>query len=101
MISSGGGAATWLLLESFETTPILGMSTTVSQPLAPVIFTMCLSYFMAQMFMDIFELAVLVFMFVREKNKTFGEIYGPDATAVKKLEADIEKQDFSAYGPSK
>jgi len=47
--------------------------------------------------MDIFELTALTFMFVRHKNDSpecLG-MYGPDATEIKKLEEEIDKQDLS------
>jgi len=53
---------------------------------------------MAALFMDIFELAVLTFMFVRGKNDAeFEGKFGPDGTAVKELESEIEKQDLKGY----
>jgi len=33
---------------------------------------------MAMLFMEVYELATLTFMFVRNKNEKFGEIYGPN-----------------------
>jgi len=53
--------------------------------------------------MDIFELTALTFMFVRHKNESTEckSEYGPDATEIKKLEEEIDKQDLSDYGPSK
>jgi len=57
-----------------------------------------LSYFIGSLFMDIFELAVLTFMFVRQKNDTeLMSVYGPDATEIKKIEDEIEKEDHSKY----
>jgi len=47
--------------------------------------------------MDAFELAVLTFMFVRTKNAEYNDVYGPDATDLKQIEDDIEKEDHSSY----
>jgi len=33
---------------------------------------------MAMLFMEVYELATLTFMFVRNKNEKYGEIYGPN-----------------------
>jgi len=46
------------------------MPTQVALPFAPIIFSAMLSYFMAGLFMDVFELSVLAFIFARQKNES-------------------------------
>lgn len=94
LIMVGGAATTFLQLNYLTVTPILGMPTTVPIPYAPIIFTAALSYFMATLFMDIFELAVLTFMFARSKNESLDNKFGPDA-GVDELMNEINKQDLS------
>jgi len=76
----GGALTTYLQLTYLKSTPILGNSTDVPIPFAPIIFTAVVSYFMAGLFMDIFDLAVLTFMFARNKNTEVGDKFGPDAS---------------------
>jgi len=43
--------------------------------------------------MDVFELAVLTFMFCRAKNeKEFKSAFGPDADEINELEKDIDEE---------
>jgi len=66
--------------------------TDVAIPFAPVVFAACLSYFMAGLFMDIFDLSVLTFMFARDKNTALGDKYGPDASSTKELEDGVDEE---------
>jgi len=64
-------------------------------PSAPLVFTAILSYFIAGLFMDIFDLAVLTFMFARDKNASVGDKFGPDATSTQELEDGINEDALS------
>jgi len=78
------------------------MPTAVPMPFAPIIFTAILSYFMAGLFMDIFELAVLAFIFAKQKNENeFGDRFGPDHEMIDEIQKEIDSQDLSKYHGNK
>lgn len=100
LIMCGGASVTYIQLTFLTETPVLGMPTDVPSPFSPVIFSAVLSYFMAGLFMDVFELAVLTFMFARNKNTDeCAEKFGPGSVMEesKKLEAEIDKKDLDGY----
>merc|ERR1712127_880839 len=73
------GFSFYYLLVTLTVTPILGFATSsIALPWVPIIISGGLSYFMAMLFMEVYELATLTFMFVRNKNEKYGEIYGPN-----------------------
>lgn len=53
---------------------------------------------MAGLFMDIFELSVLTFMFVRQKNSAeFKDMYGPHSEWTEEKMKAIEAADIKGY----
>lgn len=57
---------------------------------------------MAGLFMDIFELAVLAFIFARQKNEAeFEDRFGPDHEMIDQLQKEIESQDLSKFHGNK
>jgi len=70
------------------------MPTDVPVPFAPIIFCGLISYVMGALFMDVFELAVLTFMFARARNseKDCNDEFGPDVDDIKALENDIDEE---------
>lgn len=55
-----------------------------------------MSYFMAMVFMDVYELAVLTFMFVRDKNTEVecNNQFGPNSPEMEAMQKDIDAQDI-------
>lgn len=79
IIICGGMFSFYYLLVTLTVTPILGFATSsIALPWVPIILSGGLSYFMAMLFMEVYELATLTFMFVRNKNEKYAEIYGPN-----------------------
>jgi len=79
IIICGGMFSFYYLLVTLTVTPIMGYATSsIALPWVPIILSGGRSYFMAMLFMEVYELATLTFMFVRNKNEKFGEIYGPN-----------------------
>jgi len=54
---------------------------------------------MAALFMNIYDLAILTFMFVRNKNSSpeCNNMFGPDSEDIKNLEKQIDSEDHSSY----
>jgi len=51
---------------------------------------------MAGLFMDIFELAVLAFIFAKQKNESsLQSKFGPDSELMDQLEKEINEQDLT------
>jgi hypothetical protein len=66
-------------------------------PYIPLALVAGLCYFMGSLFMDIFELAVLTFMFVRDKNQEeFQNRFGPDSPEIKAIQDQIDSEDHSS-----
>lgn len=79
IIICGGMFSFYYLLVTLTVTPIMGYATSsIALPWVPIILSGGLSYFMAMLFMEVYELATLTFMFVRNKNEKYAEIYGPN-----------------------
>jgi len=52
---------------------------------------------MAMLFMEVYDVAILTFMFVRDKNNELccNNAFGPDSKDFGELDQNIEKQDFT------
>jgi uncharacterized protein YacL len=94
---TGGTAIFYLLYANLTTTPFFGLPVAaISLPYIPLVLTAILCYFMASLFMDIFELAVLTFMFVRDKNtEELQGQYGPDSPEIREIDEKIATEDHA------
>jgi len=94
LIMTGGAATFYFMFSTLTYTPILQLPVNaIALPYVPIVISALLSYFMAMLFMEIYELAVLTFMFVRDKNmKECRSEFGPEKSGIDQAMEEIDNQ---------